>query len=107
MARVDITPRTNYEKGRRDGKKAKDFGLDEISNVHRHLLNLCAVELFNLSHHTDVISSDEVDGNTLTSETTTTTDAVNVVLAVGRQVVVDDQGNLLDIDTTGEEIGGD
>jgi hypothetical protein len=32
---------------------------------------------------------------------------VNVVLTVGGEIVVDDQGNLLDIDTTGEEVSGD
>jgi len=32
---------------------------------------------------------------------------VNVVLAVGGKVVVDDQGNLLDIDTTGQKVSGD
>lgn len=81
--------------------------LDEVGNVHWHLLDLGAVELLNLSHHADIISGDEVDGNTLTSETSTTTDSVNVVLTVGGQIVVDDQGNLLDIDTTGQKVGGD
>ena len=32
---------------------------------------------------------------------------MDVVLAVGGQVVVDDQGDLLDIDTTGQEVSGD
>jgi len=32
---------------------------------------------------------------------------VDVVLAVGGEVEVDDKGDLLDVDTTGEEIGGD
>lgn len=76
-------------------------------NVHGHLLDLSAVELLDLAHHADIIGSDEVDGNTLTSETATTTDAVNVVLAVGGQIIVDDQGDLLDVDTTGKQIGGD
>ena len=40
-------------------------------------------------------------------ERSTATDAVDVVLAVGGKVVVDDKGNLLDIDTTGEEVSGD
>lgn len=84
------------------------LGLVELtSHVHGHLLDLCAVELLDLAHHADIVSSDEVDGNTLTSETSTTTDAVDVVLAVGGKVVVDDEGNLLDIDTTGEEVSGD
>jgi hypothetical protein len=32
---------------------------------------------------------------------------VNVVLLGGREVVVDDERDLLDVDTTGEEVGGD
>ena len=76
-------------------------------HVHRHLLNLSAVELLNLTHHAHIIGGDEVDGHTLATETNTTTDAVDVVLAVGGQVVVDDQRNLLHVDTTGQEIGGD
>lgn len=77
------------------------------SNVHGHLLDLGAVELLNLTHHADIVSGDEVDGNTLTTETTTTTDTVDVVLAVSGKVVVDDQGDLLDIDTTGQKVSGD
>jgi hypothetical protein len=77
------------------------------SNVHWHLLDLSAVELLNLTHHAHIISRNKVNGNTLASETTTTTDTVDVVLTVGGQVVVDDKGHLLDIDTTSEEISGD
>lgn len=82
-------------------------GLDKVSDVHGHLLDLGAVELFDLAHHAHVVGSNEVDGNTLTTETTTTTDAVDVVLAIGGEIVVDDKRNLLDIDTTSKEIGGD
>lgn len=81
--------------------------LDKVGNVHGHLLDLGAVELLNLTHHTDILSGDEVDSDTLSAESTTTTDSVDVVLSVGREIVVDDQGNLLDIDTTGQEISGD
>lgn len=81
--------------------------LDEVGNVHGHLLDLGAVELLNLAHHSDVIGGNEVDSNTLTAETTTTTDAVDVVLTVGGEIVVDDKGDLLDVDATSEEIGGD
>lgn len=81
--------------------------LDEVGHVHRHLLNLGAVELLNLAHHADIISSDKVDRNTFATETTTTTNAMNVVLTVGGEIVVDDQGNLLDINTTGQKVSGD
>ena len=81
--------------------------LDEVSDVHWHLLDLGAVELFDFSHHADILSGNEVDRNTLSSKTTTTANSVDVVFTVGGQVVVDDQGDLLDIDTTGQKIGGD
>merc|ERR1711939_535801 len=81
--------------------------LDEIGNVHRHLLNLGAVELLDFAHHADIISRDEVDSNALAAETTTAADAVDVVLAVGRQIIVDDQGDLLNVDATSQKIGGD
>lgn len=81
--------------------------LDQVSNVHGHLEDLSAVELLNLAEHAGVISSDKVDSNTLTTETTSTTDTMDVVLLVGGDVVVDDQGNLLDIDTTGKQVSGD
>jgi hypothetical protein len=91
-----------------EGKCDVDVGcLDEVGNVHGHLLDLGAVELLNLAHHADIVSGDEVDGHTLATETTTTTDTVDVVLTVGGEIVVDDQGNLLDIDTSGQKIGGD
>lgn len=77
------------------------------SNIHWHLLDLSAIELLNFTHHAHIILSDEVDCNTLSSESATTTDAVDVVLAVSRKIIVDDQGHLLHIDATGEEIGGD
>lgn len=94
---------------RRDGSwnSERNTRLDEVSHVHGHLLDLCAVELLNLAHHADIVSSDEVDGHTLTSETSTTTDTMDVVLTVGGQIVVDDERDLLDVDTTGKQIGGD
>jgi len=94
---------------REKGKKEIVAGrrLDEIGHIHGHLLDLGAVKLLNLAHHAHVLGGDEVDRNTLAAETTTTTDAMDVVLAVSGKIVVDDQGNLLDIDTTGQKIGGD
>ncbi|KAI7165319.1 ATP-dependent RNA helicase [Hortaea werneckii] len=77
------------------------------SNVHWHLLDLSAVELLNLTHHAHIVGSDEVDSDTLPTETATTTDTVDVVLPVGRKVVVDDQRNLLHVDTTGKQVSGD
>lgn len=54
-----------------------------------------------------VLGGDKVDGNTLSAESTSSTNSMDVVLSVGGQVKVDDQRNLLDIDTSGKQIGGD
>ena len=81
--------------------------LDEVGDVEGHLLDLGVVELFNFTHHGDVLLGDEVDGHTLTTETTTTADTVDVVLLVGGEVIVDDERDLLHVDTTGQEVGGD
>lgn len=56
---------------------------DEVGDVHRHLLNLSVVELLNVLESADIVLGEEVDRHTLTSETTTTTDAVDVVLQIG------------------------
>jgi len=81
--------------------------LDQVSNVKGHLVNLSVVELLNVTEHAYILGGDKVDSNTLTSETTTTTNAMDVVLPVGGHVVVDNKGHLLDIDPTSEEISGD
>lgn len=75
-------------------------------NVHWHLFDLSAVELLDFSHHANIIGGDEVDSDTLSPESTATSDAMDVVLTVGGEIVVDDQGNLLDVDATGQKIGG-
>ena len=68
---------------------------------------MSTVELFDFSHHADIILRDEVNGNALSAETASTTDAVNVVFSVCGKVVVDDERDLLHVDTTGQEIGSD
>lgn len=54
-----------------------------------------------------VLGQHEVDGGTLSTETTSTTDSVDVVLLLEGQLVVDDKTDLLHIDTSGKQIGGD
>ena len=60
--------------------------------------------MFDISQNFEVLISDKVDSNSLSSESTTTADSVNVKLSVGRKVIVDDQGNLLNIQTTTPKI---
>ncbi len=81
--------------------------LQLTGHVHRHLLNLGAVELLNLAHHAHIIGGDEVDSHTLPSESAATTDTMDVVLTVGGEIVVDDERDLLDVDAASEKIGSD
>lgn len=78
-----------------------------VSNVLGHLLNLSRVVTFDFLHHGGIVGDDKVDGNSLPSETTRATNAMEVVLLLLREVVVDDNGDLLDVNTTSKEIGGD
>ncbi len=53
-----------------------------------------------------VLGEHEVDGGTLSSETTCSTNSVDVVLLLEGQLVVDNEADLLDVDTTGKQVGG-
>ena len=89
------------------GHFSGDGYLDEVGDVHWHFLDLGVVELLNVTEVPDISLSEEVDGDSLPSETSGTSDTVDVVLPVGGEVEVNDEGDLLDVDTTGEQIGGD
>eukprot|EP00732_Lithocolla_globosa_P004434 Lithocolla_globosa_v1_NODE_4093_length_1512_cov_867.723404.p2 type:complete len:244 gc:universal NODE_4093_length_1512_cov_867.723404:197-928(+) len=94
---------------RKRKKKKKSYVpfLDQISNMHRHFFHSRVVVLFNITEHSHVVVCHKVDGNTLATESTTTTNSVNIVFSVSWQIVVDDQRHLLDINTTRKQIGGD
>lgn len=49
--------------------------LHEIGHVDGHLLDFSIVKLFNVAQGTLVILGDEVDGDSLATETSTTTDS--------------------------------
>lgn len=84
----------------------KDVKLDQVCDIHGHLVNLGTIVLLDITEDFEVVVADKVDGDTLAAKTTRTTDTVDVQLSVIRQVIVYDQGNLLDIDTTGPHIRG-
>ena len=81
--------------------------LDEVSNVGRHFFNLCVVKGLNVTKVPHVTLGDEVDGDTLSPESTGSTDTMDVVLTVRGQVVVDHQRHLLHVDASRQQIGGD
>lgn len=62
------------------------------------------VVLLNVSQDPDVVRFNEVDGDTLTSEPTGAADAMDVQLTVVRQVVVNDEGYLLHVNTAGPHV---
>jgi hypothetical protein len=72
--------------------------LNEVYDVRGHFFNLCVVESLNVSQVSHVSLCYEVDRDTLSAETTGAADAVNVVLTVGWEVVVNDQRHLLHVD---------
>src|SRR3546814_97420 len=79
-------------------------GLDLV----RQLRNVHFESLLDLLQPLLVLSAaDERDGQTLGSETTSTTDAVQVLVAVVWEIVVDHNVHTLDVDTTAEKVGGD
>lgn len=47
-------------------------GLQQVSDVHGHLLNGGVVELLNVMQRADVFSGHKVDGHTLATKATTT-----------------------------------
>lgn len=77
---------------------------DEIRHVHRHLFNGCIVKSLNILQGALVFLSHHVDGNTFPTETTTSADPVNIVFSVCWQVIVNNQGDLLDINSSSQQI---
>jgi hypothetical protein len=90
----------------------------QVGNVHRHLVDLggvvdCPIKsaeahnriifeklTLNVTQNPNILASNEVDSHALASKPARTTNAVDVVLTVAGQIVVDHQTDLLHIDTT-------
>ena len=47
-----------------------------MQTVHRHLINLRRIVLFNITQYTNIVILDEIYRNTLAAKTTRATDAV-------------------------------
>ena len=56
---------------------------------------------------TDVLVGNEGDGNAVTLGASGTSNAVDIVFGVVRHVVVDDAEDVVDVDTSGYDVGGD
>merc|ERR1719498_1967056 len=84
-----------------------ETSLKQIGDVHRHLLDLRVVVALQVLERPHALRRHEVDGHTLTPETTAAPDAVEVVLQRPGQVEVDHKGHLLHIDAARQEIRRD
>ena len=62
----------------------------DLGQVHWEFVNLSVVVLLELDQEVGVSRSHEVDGHTLSTETTGSTDTMDVFGVVIRHVVVDD-----------------
>ena len=78
-------------------------GLQEARNLLVGLLE----KVNQLANDTAVATVEESSGNTSVSGTTGTTDTVNVVINVSGEIVVDNVGDVGDIETTSSDSGGD
>jgi len=63
--------------------------------------------ILDLSDEFGVVWKDEVDSSTFSTESTSSTNSMDVVLLSVWELVVDDETNLLDIDTSSKKISGD
>lgn len=64
------------------------------------------VILLNISQNPDIIDGDEVDRHTFPAESTTSTYSVQIVFTRSREVIINDQRNLLDVDTSSPDVRG-
>jgi hypothetical protein len=68
---------------------------------------LSVVELLDLLEEWGISRSHKVDSCSFSSESSRSSNSVNVGLFLLRKVVVDDKGDLLDVNSSGEEVSGD
>jgi len=78
-----------------------------LRDVERHFDDLSLIILFGFLKEFSISWDNEVDGNTFSTESTRSTDSVDVGLFLKRQVVVDNEIDLVNVDTSGEKISGD
>ena len=72
-----------------------------------HLFNLSVVVILDLLKEASILRKNKVDSGSLSTETTGATDSVDVVLFLHGKLVIDDKTDLLDVDTSGEQVSGD
>merc|ERR1712222_77856 len=73
----------------------------------RNLLVGLSKNLDQILHNVRVLLVDHGGGNTIRSSTTGTTNAVNIIVDVMREIIVDHMEDVVDIQTTSSHISGD
>lgn len=69
--------------------------------------NLASQQLFDVANFSGLLSQNEGDGLTRGTGATGSTDTVNIVFGVLRNVPVHDEGDRLNVDTASGDVGGD
>ena len=64
-------------------------------------------ECFNASEHEGIVFADQTDGGSVCASSTCASDAMNIVLGVLWQVVIDDVSDVVHMDTPACDIGSD
>jgi len=76
----------------------------QFVEISWHLIDLSVEVVLDLLNESGVLRENEVDGSTLSSETACSTNSVDVVFLLKRQLVVDNEADLLNVDTTGKQV---
>ena len=71
----------------------------------RQLFNLSLIIVLNFNHVICLMITNKVNGNTSSSESSGTSDSVDVILLLGRKLVVNNQSHLVYIDSSSQQIG--
>jgi hypothetical protein len=79
----------------------------EFIQVLRHFFNLSVEMFLDFLDESGIGGGNKVDSSSLSTKSTSTTNSVNVVFFFERKFIVNDKTNLLNINTTSEQVSGD
>jgi len=74
----------------------------QLVEIGWHLINLRVVMVLDVLQEACILWQNEVDSSSLSSESTGSTDSVDVVLLLNGKLVVDNKTNLLYVDSSGK-----
>ena len=88
-------------------RSSSKASLSQLVEIRWHLVDLRVEVVLDLLDELSIFRQHEVNRSSLLAETTSSTDSVDVVLLSEWKLVVDDQANLLHINTSSEQISCD